>query len=224
MTVEEKLYMTFGDKKFRIFNPWGFGVLGFWGFGVAEVRFDEADSGSRSPLPNPEGWTPTAKCQGRPRPLASSGFGTVAAAPLCPGVLARIRVSWGKANDLAGILGFNDSVYVSDNSSGSLVRFADGKVQPIFATNPSQDNTITCAVAFGNRAMLVGTSAHGIRLFDGHTLLPFATTGTLSGAIRINDLCDAGNGTYAAAIENFGVAFFDHSGRVLQTVETTLDG
>jgi PAS domain S-box-containing protein len=189
----------------------------------AEIRFDEAGQWEPIPVTKPGGLDTNRQA---PRAVAAVGgqwiwySGSSALVSWRPGQDPRLV---GKADDLAGIFGFNDSVYVSDNSSGSLVRFADGKVQPVFATSPSQDNTITCAIPFGNRAMLVGTSAHGIRLFDGHTLLPFATKGTLSGAIRINDLCDAGNGTYAAAIENFGIAFFDHSGRVLQTVETTLD-
>jgi len=130
----------------------------------------------------------------------------------------------GAADSIGTIFQFRDGTYVSDLSGGRLLRWNNGIVTDVFRPNAvTTKDAITCAVPFGERAVLVGTAGRGLQLFDGRAFTPFRPGGVLASGARINDLCATRGDCFAAAVENFGVVFFDRRGRTVQTLERTLD-
>ena len=85
------------------------------------------------------------------------------------------------------------------------------------------DQTITCAVPFGGEQSLIGTLKDGIKIGDGIVECPLTASGLLTGATRVNSLCAVESGLFAAALDNFGIVFFDRTGRVLQVLDRTID-
>jgi len=53
--------------------------------------------------------------------------------------------------------------------------------------------------------------------------VPFPTGTLIPSGTRINALCAAGNGAFAAAVENYGIVFFSHDGHGLQVLDHSLD-
>jgi PAS domain S-box-containing protein len=151
----------------------------------------------------------------------SRGSGTVVT--WRPGQPARMV---GRINALATVFSAYGAAYMSDESSGALYLQGPGGFGPAMDGFKTWDTSrsITCAVPTGDRGSLVGTIDGGLMTFDGANLRPFVARGPLSvGVHRINDLCDAGFGYLAVAVDNLGVVFINRQGRILQEVDRTLD-
>ena len=130
----------------------------------------------------------------------------------------------GHGEDVAHVFELGGTTYFSERNSGSLYRLSGGNaslVPPSDIVTPN--DTILCSAPFAEGQLLVGTQGRGVFLFDGSTLRPFLTNGPASGGTRVSDLCAAGDGSFAAAIENLGVVFFDRKGRVLQSLGVSVD-
>ena len=113
--------------------------------------------------------------------------------------------------------------FVSDQSIASLHRLgADGKLHPLAEHRFTIGDVVTCTAPLDADRLLVGTSLGRLQVFDGTRFQPFATRGPLNRG-RITDLCVAGKGVFAAAIDTFGIVFFDGSGKTLQVLDRALD-
>ena len=138
-----------------------------------------------------------------------------------PGQDARIM---GHAEDVQHVFEFRGSVYFSDRNSGGLYRIVNGIAEAVFPlSNASPADSVSCSVAYSENEILLGTAGRGVLLFDGNSMRPFLRKAADVGGARVNDICDAGNGYYAAAVENRGIIFFNSAGRLLQVVGGALD-
>jgi signal transduction histidine kinase/PleD family two-component response regulator len=114
--------------------------------------------------------------------------------------------------------------YVSDQSSGRLFRLkSDGTAESVGPQVPLTSDTVTCALPFSPGQILVGTVSAGMKLFDGNVFRPFGPAGLLNASHRITDLCPAGEGFFAAAVDTVGIVFFDREGRTVQVLDRSLD-
>ncbi len=120
-------------------------------------------------------------------------------------------------------LGLNH--YVSDAASGHLFRIDEARRQTIDISpvGTTTANGILSCADYEPGVLLVGTSGTGLRLFDGTSLRPFPALSELGQSVYINDLCSLGDRRFAAAVDNLGVIIFDHTGRILQTLDRSLD-
>ena len=138
-----------------------------------------------------------------------------------PGQSARIV---GQLNACERIFAVGTEVFASEQSTGTVHRIeAQGLRTAIPDGATTATNTITCAAPYDEHTALVGTNSGGLFLFDGTALRPFAPAGPLAGGRRINDLCAAGPGFYAAAVDSLGLVFFDRTGRIVQVLPGSLD-
>ncbi len=138
-----------------------------------------------------------------------------------PGEEARII---GHANMVESIFQFKGQLFLSERTEGELYRL-NGEKMELLADAPvsSVDNTITCATNYDADSILIGTYGKGLQLFDGRTSHPFRQSGILAGGLRINDLCATEGHLYAAAVENYGIVFFDHDGKIVQVLDQSVD-
>ena len=138
-----------------------------------------------------------------------------------PGRTARIS---GNLGSVQRIFPLGKEVYVSDQSSGGLYRLATGgAMEKVPAADNLVSDSVTCAVPFAPGQLLVGTGSVGLKLFDGIKFRPFGPTGLVDQGHRITDLCAAGDGYFAAAVDSVGIVCFDREGRTVQTLERALD-
>ena len=139
-----------------------------------------------------------------------------------PGVGAR---TVGELNAAGRIFAFGDTVNVCDWSDGALYRLEGDRFRPVPWPNDRYVNqSITCAVPLRTGATLLGTIGAGLLRYEGATPRPFVNQGPLAGANRISDLCDVGHGFVAVALDNAGIMFIDQSGRIVQSLDRSVDG
>lgn len=131
----------------------------------------------------------------------------------------------GRVSSIEHIFSLGDDVFISEQSSGGLYKVTanNGAVKRVTAAEQLASETVTCSVPFGPGKLLVGTSFAGLKIFDGAVFKPFVAPGILSGGQRVTDLCVAGEGLFAAAVDTVGIVFFDRSGRTLQVLDRSLD-
>ena len=138
-----------------------------------------------------------------------------------PGVAARVAERVGTFGHL---FLFGGRIHLSDQADGSLCRIeADGSRQVLSSSQVTPDDSITCSTPLGVGALLVGTHARGLAVFDGKELRPFPVRGLLASGQRINALCATEGDCFAAAVENVGIVFFDRQGRTLQVLDRLFD-
>jgi PAS domain S-box-containing protein len=138
-----------------------------------------------------------------------------------PGVTPRVL---GRADTFEHAFRLGDASYLSDRTSGQLFKLNGETMQAVaFLPEISVSETITCSAPFGEGRLLVGTYAHGLWVFDGFKAVPFVHDGLLSTEVRINAICEVPGGLYAAAVENYGVVFFDAQGRTMQVLDSAVD-
>jgi PAS domain S-box-containing protein len=138
-----------------------------------------------------------------------------------PGETARVL---GRADTVEHAFELNGESYLSDRTSGQLFKLTPAGMQPVvFRPEISVHETITSSAPFGPGRLLVGTYAHGLWIFDGSTAEPFVRSWLLGADVRINAICQVEGGYYAAAVENFGIVFFDAQGRVVQVLDKEVD-
>ena len=147
--------------------------------------------------------------------------GTGAIVSWKPGQAATIR---GNVGGVGKVFTLGKDVYASEDTSGGLFRLGAGTApERVSAADVLVSETVTCAVPFGSDQLLVGTGSVGLKLFDGKSFRPFGQAGLLNSRRRIMDLCPAGEGFFAAAVDGVGVVFFNREGRIVQVLERSLD-
>ncbi len=127
----------------------------------------------------------------------------------------------GRINALERVFTLGTTVHMSDTATGALLRLENGQFNPIpyaFA-----DQAITCSAPLSDGSTLLGTINLGLLRYDGTTFQPFVSQGPLATHHRINDLCDVGHGLVAVVVDNVGIAFIDQRGRLIQTLDRTVD-
>ncbi len=138
-----------------------------------------------------------------------------------PGQTARVM---GRADTIEHVFRWRDAFYMSDRTNGRLWRLSGRAAEPVaFRADISARDTTTSAVRLGPDELLVGTYGRGLQRFDGAVMQPFSNTGHLDESARINALCETAGGLYAAAVESFGLVFFDRRGRTVEVLDHSLD-
>jgi len=132
--------------------------------------------------------------------------------------------SVGLSDTVSHIFQFHGQFYVCDWHEGAVTLLpAPGEAASTEHKKVLTEAFLTCAQPYREDRMVVGTTVFGLQLFDGHSLQPFPAKGILSEKLRINSLCLLEGGFYSAAVENYGVVFFDEQGRTIQSLDRTLD-
>ena len=130
----------------------------------------------------------------------------------------------GRFGTIDQIVALNKDVYLSDLSSGKLHRLRpDATSELVRGTAQVVSESVTCAIPFGDNELLVGTVAAGLQLFDGKAFRRFGPTNASQAGRRITDICTAGDGYVAVAVDNVGIVFQDREGRVVQVLSRSLD-
>jgi signal transduction histidine kinase len=138
-----------------------------------------------------------------------------------PGQIAHVA---GSGDTIEHVFRWKDTLYTSDRTNGRLWRLTKPSPEPVrFRDDISARDTTTCAVTLSPDQLLVGTYGRGLQLFDGAVMRPFPNTGHLNESTRINALCETAGGLYAAAVESFGLVFFDRQGRTVEILDHSLD-
>jgi signal transduction histidine kinase/CheY-like chemotaxis protein len=114
--------------------------------------------------------------------------------------------------------------YLTNTLTGSLdfLGSAGKALEKAEAIMP-MPRSITCSAPFDAKHALLGTSADGLKIFDGKSLQPLVNHGPLSGEQWINDLCETEPGLYAAVLQTIGLVFFDRTGRIIQVLDRSTD-
>jgi signal transduction histidine kinase/CheY-like chemotaxis protein len=137
-----------------------------------------------------------------------------------PGKTSRIM---GRAGATEYVFRLKDDLFVSDSTSGSLARITDRglvEIRPMPAVTAW--DTMSCAVPYDADRLLVGTFGRGLKLFDGAIARDFPNSGKLGEGARINALREISAGVYVAAVEGYGLVFFDREGRTIQVLSSRL--
>ncbi len=130
----------------------------------------------------------------------------------------------GRIADLERAFDLGGTIYLSDKSDGALWRETPAGLESVIAAaDTNVSHTVTCGLALGDGRHVVGTNGHGLQFFDAGARSPLPAGGPLAGGSRINDLCPAGDGLFAAAVDNLGIVFFDRQLRTVQVLDRTLD-
>jgi len=138
-----------------------------------------------------------------------------------PGQVAQVM---GRADTTEQVFRLHDAFFMSDRTTGSLWRISAKGMEPVeYTPGFTSRDTFACAIPFGPDQLLVGTFGRGLKLFDGHTIKDFPNTGHLGENIHVNALCEIRDGLYAAAVESYGLVFFDRAGRTIQVLDHKLD-
>ena len=137
-----------------------------------------------------------------------------------PGQEARIV---GHVAAIDRIIGLGAQVFVSSQASGDLFQLGpNGSTLRISPEGTLANETVTCSAPFAAGQLLVGTNGSGLKIFDGAALRPFRIKGLASGR-RISDVCPAGPGYFAAAVDTVGIVLFDREGHIAQVLDRSLD-
>src|SRR5690606_24450143 len=130
-----------------------------------------------------------------------------------------------QANDFHRVLTAGAETLVSDGSTGSVMRLRGDEFVVTEAAETWQvDRALISSVNLPEAGQaILGTNGSGALAFDGQHFTPLATDGLLSARQRINDLCATAGGYYCAALDSFGLVFFDSRGRVVQVLDRSVD-
>ena len=138
-----------------------------------------------------------------------------------PGQTARVV---GRADTIEQVIRLHDDFFLSDRTTGALWRIEKSRFGPVeYAPDVTTRDTISCAAPYGPDRLLVGTFGRGLKLFDGKTTRDFPNTGHLGESTHINALCQIADGLYAAAVESYGLVFFNREGHTLEVLDHRLD-
>ncbi len=131
----------------------------------------------------------------------------------------------GTITDLERLFLLGETIYASNRADASFWRVATDRLEPVVTAEQTDISlVVTSGTTLASSGLqLVGTHAHGLQRFNGSELHPFLSSGPLSGSARINDLCEAGPGIQAAAVNNLGIVLFDSHGRLVQMLDRSLD-
>jgi len=137
-----------------------------------------------------------------------------------PGKTSRIM---GRAGATADVFRLKDDFFVSDSTSGSLARITDhGLVETSSTSEVTAWDTISGAVPYDANQLLVGTFGRGLKLFNGSVVRDFPNPGKLGEGAHINAIREVAEGVYVAAVEGYGLVFFNREGRTIQVLSSRL--
>ncbi len=138
-----------------------------------------------------------------------------------PGQAVRVV---GRADTTEQVLHLRDDFFLSDRTTGALWRLAVTGMEAVkYLPNVTTRDTLSCAVPYGKDQLLVGTFGRGLKLFDGRVLRDFPGNGHFGENTHINAICRIPGGFYAAAVESYGLVFFDENGRTIQVLDHRID-
>jgi PAS domain S-box-containing protein len=138
-----------------------------------------------------------------------------------PGIEPRVI---GETNALERVLPLDGSVIASDHSNGRLYEYVQGQFVPAGADLRSlASDTVTCSVQLASGTDVVGTATDGLLIRGPKGFQHWTARGVLTGPNRITDLCSIGNGLIAVAIDNVGIMVVNESGRIVQSLDRTVD-
>ncbi len=132
--------------------------------------------------------------------------------------------SMGSADTVAHIFEFGGDYVLSGWNGGWITRLprpGESISAPRFEYH--DEMYATDSQPYGDGQQLIATINAGLQLFDGSTFRPFVDKGVLGGGHRINSLSRTESGYFVAAAENYGVVLFDEQGRIIQTLDRTID-
>jgi signal transduction histidine kinase len=129
----------------------------------------------------------------------------------------------GTVNAISSIFALGGRAFVSEASSGRLFAIAGEQLLPVGNEHTNTDDAITGTAPYAGDRLLVATYGRGLKVFDGESFTPLPLAAPLDGAWHITDLRALAGGCYAAAVEDFGVVFFERSGRIVQTLGSEVD-
>ncbi|MBK8475390.1 MAG: hypothetical protein IPL39_03545 [Opitutaceae bacterium] len=130
----------------------------------------------------------------------------------------------GSINNIGSLFEAGGKTYASDAANGRLYRIDRDAIVPILTeTTASPDYAITEAVPYDHGRVLVATINRGIQIFDGTSLVDAPRPAILGGGRHINALRALSGDLFAAAVENFGLVFFDRTGRIIQVLDRSND-
>jgi len=132
--------------------------------------------------------------------------------------------SFGNSPAVAHIFQLHDDFFLCNWSEGTVsVLPARGEARSAPRRQVLTEAFLTCAQAYRDGQIVVGSTVRGLQIFDGRTLRPFPIQGARTVGLRINSVCRTEGGYYAAAVENRGVIFFDEEGRTIESLDRSLD-
>lgn len=138
-----------------------------------------------------------------------------------PGQSARVV---GRADTTEQVLRLGRDTFLSDRTTGNLWRITEQGLVPVsYVPVVTSRDTLTCAVPYTADQLLVGTFGRGLKLFNGKTLQAFPHVGNLGEGTHINALCETPGGLFAAAVESYGLVFFNREGRTVQVLNHRID-
>ncbi len=127
----------------------------------------------------------------------------------------------GPANTIEHVFDLDGKRYISERSDGTLSRVQAGQKELIKAEGAL--SAVTASQPYATGRALVGTYGRGLQLFDGSSMKKFAADEVFESGGRINDLCRTERGFFAAAVDSFGIVFFDAKGRTVQVLDRSSD-
>ena len=132
-------------------------------------------------------------------------------------------VAVGAVNAISHVFALGGRTYVSEGSSGRLFAITGDQLVQVGTEHTNTDDAITGTAPYATDRLLVATLGHGLKVFDGERFTPIALPALLDGSWQLNDLCALPGDHYAAAVESFGIVFFDGTGRIVQTLDSATD-
>ncbi len=129
----------------------------------------------------------------------------------------------GTVNAISSIFALGERAFVSEASSGRLFAITGDQLVRVGTGHTNTDDAITGTAPYEGDRLLVATYGRGLRAFDGETFTPLPLPAPLDGGWHLTDLCALPGGHYAVAVEDFGVVFFERTGRIVQTLGADLD-
>jgi len=114
--------------------------------------------------------------------------------------------------------------YLCYGNRPGIARLPDSPEQTLpIRTDDPERLRVTCSLPFRENTVLLGTRSVGLGLFDGQSVVPFASEGPLAGGHGITDLCATLPGYYAAALHGYGIVLFSAEGRIIDILSSRAD-
>lgn len=129
----------------------------------------------------------------------------------------------GAVNAISHIFALGDKAFVSEASSGRLFAITGDQLAQVGTAHTNTDDAVTGTAPYEGARLLVSTQGHGLKLFDGQNFTPLPLPAQLDGSWHLTGLCALPGGYYTAAVETFGLVFFDRTGRIVQTLDSSSD-
>ncbi|MBK1876146.1 hypothetical protein [Pelagicoccus mobilis] len=130
----------------------------------------------------------------------------------------------GVYDSIAEVFTLGENIYVSDASRKELIEITRGPQGEVKdETAVWRSVFVTSSLSLESGEFLLGTNKAGLFRFDGEKMAPFEEVGRIAEKYRISGLARISEDYIAAAMEGYGVVFFDLEGKRIQSLGATLD-